>query len=135
MPDFGLRAVLIRTLRVVTIDGTTHWLTPGWYRRHDLTPIRGWRLARHRILWGYDGAGGRPVMRRWLYRGRHRTGTPVADITAKVRANPWRLDNRGNLVWYTTIRIPAGAPAPDSVTILPPNGDITIPAPIEPDHV
>jgi hypothetical protein len=35
------------------------WVTPGWYRRTtdpiSLIPIRGWRLWRHRLLWGFSG--------------------------------------------------------------------------------
>ncbi|GAS98841.1 peptidase inhibitor I9 [Mycolicibacterium canariasense] len=47
----------IRVWRIMQCGNTTAWLDPGWYlhtcRPHSYTPISGWRLARHRVLWGF----------------------------------------------------------------------------------
>ncbi len=54
--EYFIRASQVRVFAVVHHRGRTHWLKPGWYRRDgaDLTPIAGWRLVLHRILWGYN---------------------------------------------------------------------------------
>ncbi|CAA0129300.1 Uncharacterised protein [Mycolicibacterium vanbaalenii] len=54
VPQFFLKT--IRVYRRVEVDADTHWLPAGhWYRRRDLTRLTGWRLVRHRILWGFTG--------------------------------------------------------------------------------
>lgn len=51
-----MRLAAVRIWRVINCRcGEPHWLTPGWYIAKDLTRIQGWRLVKHRILWGYMG--------------------------------------------------------------------------------
>lgn len=54
----------IKVWTVVQADragNVTLWVEPGWYRREkssdgiiSLVPMRGWKLRRHRALWGFS---------------------------------------------------------------------------------
>ena len=51
------RIAAVRVWRVIQCGPTTAWLDPGWYlhtcQPHTYTRLTGWRLVRHRVLWGF----------------------------------------------------------------------------------
>lgn len=56
--QLSIRLESIAVWRVVQCGPTTAWLSRGWFlhtcRPHaTYTPIAGWRLWRHRVLWGF----------------------------------------------------------------------------------